>query len=136
MQNYHAHYYYYYAVPSSSISLIMTSSEVNDIRIVGSDVTLTCTVELNSAIFSFDDFLLTVNAQLFKEESLLPLPLAGSEVNDTTVTYTAKLQLSPFQRSDFGNYTCSATIRPQPSSAYITGIDTLSDMINIKPGKY
>ena len=113
----------------------MTSSEVNDIRIVGSDVTLTCTVELNSAIFGFDDFpLLIVNAQLLKEGNLLPLPLDGPEVNGTTVTYTAKLSL--FQRSDFGNYTCSATIRPQPSSAYITGIDTLSDIINIKPGKY
>ena len=112
----------------------MTSSEVNDIRIVGSDVTLTCIVELNSTIFDFKIFLLIVNAQLFKEGNLLSLPLAGSRVNDTTVTYTAKL--SPFQRSDFGNYTCLATIRPQPSSAYITGIDTLSDMINIKPGKY
>ena len=111
----------------------MTSSEVNDIRIVGSDVTLTCTVELNSAIFGFNDFPLIVNAQLFKEGNLLPLPLAGPRVNGTTVTYTAKL--SPFQRSDYGNYTCLATITPQPSSTYITGIDTLSDMINIKPGK-
>jgi hypothetical protein len=126
-------YYHCYAVPPSSVSLT-SSKEVNDIQIVGSNVMLTCTVELNSAIFGSEIFLLTVDAQLLKEGVLLPLPLAGPRVSDTTIAYTA--ELSPFQRSDFGNYTCTATIRPQPSSTYLTGIDTLSDMITIKPGKY
>ena len=93
---------------------------------------LTCTVKLNSAIVSSEIFLLTVvNAQLFKEGNLLALD--GPRVSDTTITYTA--QLNSFQRSDFGNYTCLATIRPQSSSIYITGIDALSDIIVIKPGK-
>ena len=92
---------------------------------------LTCTVKLNSAIVASEIFLLTENAQLFKDGNLLALD--GPRVSDTTITYTA--HLNSFQRSDFGNYTCLATIRPQPSSTYITGIDALSDMIVIKPGK-
>ena len=92
---------------------------------------LTCTVKLNSAIAASEIFLLTENAQLFKDGNLLALE--GPRVSDTTITYTA--QLNSFQRSNFGNYTCSATIRPQPSSTYVTGIDALSDMIIIKPGK-
>ena len=123
------HYYYYTIVPPSSISL--TSNEANNIQILGSDVMLTCTVKLNSAIVASEIFLLTENAQLFKDGNLLALD--GPRVSDTTITYTA--HLNSFQRSDFGNYTCLATIRPQPSSTYITGIDALSDMIVIKSGK-
>ena len=98
---------------------------------MGSDVRLTCTVELNSAIFSSEIFLLTVNTQLFKDES--SLALTGQIVTAGTVfTYTT--QLNPFQMSDFGNYTCSATIEPQPTSVYLRGVHVVSDTLNIKPG--
>ena len=100
---------------------------------MGSDVTLACTVELNSAIFSSEIFLLMVNAQLFKDES--SLALTGQIVTAGTVfTYTT--QLNPFQNSDFGNYTCSATIEPQPTSIYLRGAHVVSDTLNIKPGRY
>ena len=118
-----------HVVSPSSVSL--TSNVVDSVQIVGSDVTLTCTVELNSAILGSEIFLLTVNAQLSKDGT--PLALDGPRVSDTTVTYTA--QLNSFQRSDFGNYTCTATVRPQPSSTYLTGTDTLSDTLSIKAGK-
>ena len=91
---------------------------------------LTCTVELNSAILGSEISLLMVNVQLSKDGT--ELALAGPRVSDTIFNYTA--QLNSFGRSDFGNYTCTATIRPEPSSTYITGIDTLSDTINIKAG--
>ena len=119
-----------HVVPPSSVSL--TSNVINSIQIVGSGVMLTYTVELNSAILGSEIFLLTVDAQLSKDGTLLALD--RPRVSDTIVTYTA--QLNSFQRSDFGNYTCKATITPQPSSIYLTGIDTLSDTLSIKAGKY
>ena len=61
------------------------------------------------------------------------LAVAGPIVTGTTFTYTA--QLNSFGKSDFGNYTCTATVRPYPTSTYILGVDTLSDMLNIIAGK-
>ena len=119
-----------HVVPPSSVTL--TSNVVNSIQIVGSDVMLICTVELNSAILGSEIFLLTVNAQLSKDGT--PLALDEPRVRDTAITYTA--QLNSFQKSDFGNYTCTATIRLQPSSTYLIGTDTLSDTLTIKAGKY
>ena len=119
-----------HVVPPSSVSL--TSNVVNSIQIVGSDVMLTCTVELNSAILGSEIFLLTVNAQLSKDGTLLALD--GPRMSDTIIIYTA--QFNSFQRSNFGNYTCTAIIRPQPSSTYLTGTHTLSDTLCINAGKY
>ena len=92
---------------------------------------LTCTLELNSAILNSEIFLVRVIAQLSRDET--QLAVAGPVVTGTTFTYTA--QLNSFQRSDFGNYTCTVTIKPQPSSTYLTGTDVLSDTLIIKAGK-
>ena len=119
-----------HAVPPSSVSL--TSNTANSFQIVGSDVLLTCTIKMNSAILGSEILLLAVGAQLSKEGTLLTLD--GPIGNDTTVTYTA--QLNSFQKSDFGRYICTAIVRPQPSSTCITGNDTLSDTINIEPGRH
>ena len=116
----------------SPSSVILTSNVGDSIQIMGSDVILTYTVELNSTILGSEIFLLIVNAQLTKDGT--PLAVDGPRVSDTIITYTA--QLNSFQRSDFGNYTCTATIRPQPSSTYLTGTDTLSDTLTLKAGKY
>ena len=118
------------AVPPSSVSL--TSNVADSIQIVGSDVLLTCTVELNLAILGSEIFLLTVNAQLSKNGTVLAL--AGPVVTAGTIfTYTT--QLNSFQINDFGNYTCIATIRPQPTSPYLRGAEVLSDTLNLKPCK-
>ena len=99
---------------------------------VGSDVTLTCTLELNLAIVATDLPLLMVDVQLFRDGIPLSNPTMSSATG-TTFTYTT--QLNSFMRSDSGNYTCTATIRPQPSTTYLTGNETLqSDTINIKAG--
>ena len=117
------------AVPPSSIT--MTSSVTDSLQIVGSDVMLTCTVELNLAILDSEISLLTVNAHLSRNGT--QLAVVGSTVTDKTFIYTA--QLTSFQRTDFGDYTCTATVRPQPTSAYLTGGDVLSDTVTIKAGK-
>ena len=105
-------------------------------QIIGSDVELTCTVELNSAsILGSEISLLMVSAQLSNNDGT-PLVLTGPIVTGTTFTYTT--QLSSFVRNDFGNYTCIATVEPQPSenSTYVTGTTVLSDSLLIKPGKF
>ena len=117
-------------VPAPSY-ISLTSSKLNTIRVIGSDVRLTCAVELNPAILDSEIFLLTVDTQLFRNGT--SLPLTGPTVTGTTFTYTS--QLNSFQRNDFGNYTCTATVRPHPTSTYLLGVDTLSDTLNIKAGK-
>ena len=101
-------------------------------QIVGSEVMLTCTVELNSAILGSEIFLLTVNARLSKNGTVLTLD--GPIVTAGTI-FTYAMQLNSFQINDFGNYTCIAIIRPQPTSAYLMGADVLSDTLNLKPCK-
>ena len=116
-------------VPTPS-SITLTSSEGNFI-VIGSDVTLTCTVRLHSAIVESDLPLLMVDAQLSRDGT--PLTLTNPTVTGTTFTYTT--QLNSFGRSDSGNYICTATVRPQPSSTFITGSETLqSGIISIRAG--
>jgi hypothetical protein len=134
---------YYYLHPNnlhkvptpSSITLVSSdqSSIPNYLPILGSDITLTCTLELNSAIVATEILLLTVDAQLFRDRT--PLRLTGPTVSGdsgTTLTYTT--QRNAFVRSDSGNYTCTATVGPKPTSTYLTGNETLSTTINIKAG--
>ena len=112
---------------------MLTSSGGNSgILITGSDVTLTCAVELNSVIQSSAiNYLLIVDVQLSRDGT--PLALTGPTVSGTTFTYTKRFE--SFGRSDSGNYTCTATIQPQPTSTYLTGNETLtSDSISIKAG--
>jgi hypothetical protein len=88
---------------------------------------------LNSAIVASDVSLLMVEAQLSRSRT--PLTLTGPTVTGTTFTYTT--QLNSFGRSDSGNYTCTATVRPQPTmgTLYHTGNEMLSSVINIRAGK-
>ena len=103
------------AVPGQ-LSVSMNSDPVGPIQPLGSDVTLRCTVQLDPAIVESDLSLLIVDAQLSQDGT--PLVLTGPTVTGTTFTYT--IQLDSFGRSDSGNYICTATIRPQPTSTYLT----------------
>ena len=111
---------------------MLTSSGTSDIVIIGSDITLTCTLVLNSAIVVSDLSLLMVDAQLSRDRT--PLTLSGRTMTGIVYTYTT--QLNSFGRSDSGNYTCTATVRPQPTSVYLTGNETVSSIISIKAGKF
>ena len=66
---------------------------------------------------------LMVDAQLSRDGT--PLTLTGPTVAGTTFTYT--IQLNSFGRSDSGNYTCTATVRPQPPSTFLTESGEQSD---------
>ena len=120
-------------VPSpSSITLVSSdrSSRPNSLPILGSDVTLTCTLKLNSAVVASEILLLMVNVQLLRDG--IPLALTGPTIRDTTFTYTRRLE--SFGRSDSGNYTCMASVGPDPALTYVTGNETLSTAVNIKAG--
>ena len=108
------------------------SSRPNSLPILGSDVTLTCTLELNSVVtvVASEIFLLTVDTQLSRDGT--PLTLTGPTVTGTTFTYTRRFE--SFGRSDSGNYTCTATVGPGLVLTYVTGNETLSDTVIIKAG--
>ena len=111
--------------------MLTCSGGNSGIQITGSDVTLTCAVELNSLIHSSEVHLLIVDVQLSRDGT--PLALTGPTVSGTTFIYTMRFE--SFGRSDSGNYTCTATIQPQPISTYLTGNETLkSNSITIKAG--
>ena len=122
----------YTVVPTPS-SLILRTSGISDIVTIGDDVTLTCTLVFNSAIVESDLSLLIVDIQLSRDGTQLSNPTM-SPVTGTSISYTARL--NSFARSDSGNYTCTATIRPQPASTYLTGNETLeSNKIQITTGE-
>ena len=97
-----------------------------------STVTVTCTVVLNSAVLESDLSLLTVSAQLTH-----PNGSVLSQSNTTSgTTFTYNTQLNSFGRNDSGNYTCTATVRPQPTATYLTGAGVLSDIVKVTVCKY
>ena len=95
-----------------------------------SAVSVICVVELGPSVMESDLSLLMVDAQLSRDGT--PLTLTSQTVTGTTFTYTRRFE--SFGRSDSGNYTCTATIRPQPSSTYLTGSGSQSDTAKITIG--
>ena len=93
----------------------------------GSAITVTCTVELNSAIVESDLSLLNVSAQLFQNGTPLTLP----DPVRTGRNFDYTIRLSSFSIADVGNYTCNATIKPQSSATYLDG-DIVSPSIEFR----
>ena len=112
-------------------SVFLTSNQV-DPNVNGDGVILICTVNMRQEILDSEIFLLMVDAQLSQPDGT-PLALTGPTVTGTTFTYTTRLK--SFGRSDSGNYTCMATIRPQPSSVYLHGTGELSNTTRITTGE-
>ena len=81
---------------------------------------MTCTVELGSAVMESELSLLMVDAQLFRDGT--PLNLTSQSVTGTTHIY--RVVVSSFNENNVGNYSCIATIGPQPST-FLTGIGQL-----------
>ena len=98
----------------------------------GSDVTVNCTVELGSAMMESELSLLIVDVQLSRDGA--PIALSGPTVSRTTFIYTA--QLNSFGRNDSGNYTCTATVRPQPALTFLTGVGRTFNTAKITTGIY
>ena len=88
-------------------------------------------MELGPSVVESDLSVLMVDAQLSRDGT--PLTLTGPTVAGKTFTYT--IQLESFGNDDIGNYTCTATVRPQPPSTFLTGsgeqLDTAELIIGI-----
>ena len=118
-------------VPTPSSLTLTNSGGHPDAVVVGSDITLTCTLVLNSVIMGSENALLMLDAQLSRDGT----PLALHSVTATGTTFTYTTMVNSFGRSDSGNYTCTATVRPQPTATYLTGIEMLSSIVDIRAGK-
>ena len=124
--------FHVYIVPMIS-SVVMRSSKDNPLVTVGSAVTLTCTVELGPAVVDSDLSMLVVDVQFSRDGTTLAL--TGPTVTGTTFTNT--IMLNSFEWNDSGNYNCTATVRPQSTSMYLTGSAVLgSETIYIQAGSY
>ena len=97
----------------------------------GSDVTVTCVVEMAQGVVDSDLSLLMVDAQLSREGT--PLTLTGPTVTGTTFTYT--IQLDSFGRNDSGNYNCTATVRPRHNLTYLIGNGVTSAITKVVTGE-
>ena len=111
---------------------VTVTSSAGGIVLNGSDVTLTCSVQMNQNILSSELTLLMVTAQLTGPDGLV-LALSGPEISGPNFTYTT--QVSFFGDSDAGNYTCNASVGLQLPSTYLTGTGRLSNTIQVIIGK-
>ena len=105
------HFYHNFAVPAPT-SVMLSSSIPNPILPFGSNVTLTCAVELSPAV----DIAVTVNTELTNPDGFATLSM-----------------ISSFGRSNSGIYTCRAAITS--TNAYISDSSTVSHSIRVTTGK-
>ena len=112
-------------------SVIITSSGVMVLR--GSDVTFTCSVQMNQTILASELSLLMMNVSLIKPDGS-SLDIYNPVISGKT--YSFIVRMISFDDTDFGNYTCTVTVKPQPSSTFLIGMSKLeSNPIEVLIGK-
>ena len=85
------------------VSVTVTNDQVSPIRPIGSDVTLTCTVELSPAV----DVPVTVNTLWTGPDGFMTTNTAQPAFGNT---YSSSVIISSFGREKSGNYTCSVSV--------------------------
>ena len=117
------------AVPDLQSVTITTSSGGTNV-IDGSDVTINCAIELDSAVMVSDELsLLVVSAQLSGPNGIIG---NSSSLTISGTSFTYATVVNSFGRSDSGNYMCAATIRS--SSDFLYGIGELSNQTRVTTG--
>jgi hypothetical protein len=119
----------FFAVPAPT-SVMPSSSIPNPIPPFGSDVTLTCAVELSSAV----DVPVTVNTVMSTDEGFIRTSTAQPVMGSIT-NYTSTFMISSFGRSNSGFYTCRATVSLTTSSAYISDSSTANHSFRVTTGE-
>ena len=89
----------------------------------GSNVTLTCSVQMDQNVLPSELSLLMVTASLTRPDGSV-LDLSDPVISGTTYNFTT--QVNSFGDSDVGDYTCTATVRLQVSSPFLTGMGRLA----------
>ena len=110
-------------VPSPSVTL--SRDPESGILRHGDNLTLTCTIQLDGAI----DTGVVVTVVWTGNISPDNLTMNSDTVYESTVTF------SSLDTSNSGDYTCTATVSPVPSSEFITESEGGTDTLNIIVGK-
>ena len=106
---------------------MITSTPASPIRPIGSDVTLTCIVDLSPLV----DIPVTVTAQISAPLGVTITPVTNSVMENAT-RYTSTATVGPFGRDHSGEYTCMATVELVTANPLIigdsgvTGIDRIT----------
>ena len=117
-----------HVVPDPSVTV---ASEPASPIFKGTDVILTCTVELSPSVVDSDLSVVMVDTQLSRDGT----PLTPTDtMDDTTFTYT--VQLDSFGNDDIGNYTCISIVRPRQPSTFLTESSEQSDTARVTSGNY
>ena len=116
----------HYLVPDP-ISVIVTSDLDSPIQPIGSDVTLTCTMELSPAV----DVPVTVDTVWTGPAKFMTSNTEQPSMSNTT-TYITQITINSFIRSKSGYYICRATVISK--SPFITS-SSLSGVKRITTGK-
>ena len=106
----------------------ISSDPVSPIRPVGSNVTLTCTVELSPAV----DVPVTVNTVWTGPDGFMTTNTA-QPVMGSTITYTSTTMVNSFGGDQSGVYNCMATV--SSSSSFLTGSGSQSGTARVTVGK-
>ena len=100
--------------------MTVTSDPVSPIRPVGSDVTLTCTVELSPAV----DVPVTVNTEWTGPDGFMT---TNTEEHHNGQNYTVSHKIHSFSRRKSGNYSCLVSYNStHDDNVFIKGSDELS----------
>ena len=111
-------------VPAPS-HLTITSIPISPIRPIGSDVLLTCAVELNPLV----DVPVTVNTVWTGPAGFMTTNTAMG----SSTTYTSTAMVSSFEREKSGDYTCAATISSM--SSFLFSSESQSETTKITVGE-
>ena len=110
------------------LSVDVTSHPVSPIRPIGSNVTLTCTVELSPAV----DVPVTVNTVWTGPAGFMRNNSAPSVMgNTTTYNINSTAVVMSFNRNKSGDYICRATVT---SGSLLTAYSSLSSTKRITAG--
>ena len=111
------------AVPPPSVSVTNSSGTY-----AGTNFTLTCTIELRTAV----DTQVVVNST-WRGPVGIPTGtrVVSSSPTGTGARYQTILMFRPLNTSDSGNYTCEATVSPSPESQFISGSTAGSDTLPV-----
>ena len=109
---------------------MLSSSISNPILPFGSDVALTCAVELSPAV----DIPVTVNTVLTTDAGFLRTSIAQPVMGSIT-NYATEFVISSFGRTESGIYTCGATVRVTSTNSYVSDSSTVHHSVRVTTGE-
>ena len=108
-------------------SITLTSAPVTPIRPIGTDVNLTCTVELSPLV----DIAVIVTTEWTGPVGFMTTNTAQPVMGSNT-TYTSTANVSSFGREESGNYSCRAYV--SSTTPFVTGTEEISRVAYITTG--